>query len=259
MCLPRSLARAYLRAVLGERLVVLADAHLGATPLEVEHSLLAFLDAAPCLGDSLLVNGDLFDFWFSYARVIPRHGFHVAAALARLRRAMPIVMVGGNHDRWDADFWRRDLGLVFEPVRARFEIGTRRVLAVHGDGLNERRWTASLLHRVISHPITAAAYRSLHPDRGFRIVERLAPSLGDKGHGETAMADAAARQQEWATQTLREDSTADLIIMGHTHRPALIELEQDRWYLNPGAWFEGCRYAVVTEDSAELQHFEPQA
>ena len=70
----------------------------------------------PTLGDCLLVNGDLFDFWFSYSRVIPRRGFHVAAALARLRRRLPIVMVGGNHDRWDSDFWERDLGLDFQPA-----------------------------------------------------------------------------------------------------------------------------------------------
>jgi UDP-2,3-diacylglucosamine hydrolase len=257
MRLPRSCEGAYLRAVLGERLVVLADAHLGATPPEVEHGLLAFLDAVPCLGDALLINGDLFDFWFSYARVIPRHGFHVAAALARLRRAMPIVMVGGNHDRWDADFWRSDLGLRFEPARARFEIGSRRVLAVHGDGLNERRWTASLLHRVISHPITATVYRSLHPDRGFRLVERLAPALGDKGHGEAALREAEARQQAWAAQAMRDDATADLLVMGHTHRPALSELSPGRWYLNPGAWFDGYRYAVVTESAAELKQFQP--
>ena len=243
--------------MLGERLVVFADAHLGATPPEVEHGVLAFLEAAPCLGDALLVNGDLFDFWFSYARVIPRHGFHVAAALARLRRTMPIVMVGGNHDRWDADFWRNDLGVQFEPVRARFAIGARRVLAVHGDGLDERRWTASLLHRVISHPATAAVYRSLHPDRGFRIVERLAPSLGDKGHGETAKAEAAARQARWARQALQDDGAADLLVMGHTHRPALLEVDPGQWYLNPGAWFDEFRYAVVTETGAELRRFEP--
>lgn len=245
--------------MLGERLVVLADAHLGATPPEVEESLLAFLESAPCLGDALLVNGDLFDFWFSYARVIPRHGFHVAAALARLRRAMPIVMVGGNHDRWDAGFWHGDLGLVFEPARARFEIGARRVLAVHGDGLNEQHWTASLLHSVISHPITAAAYRSLHPDRGFRIVERIAPSLGDKGHGDAAAAKAAARQEAWAKETLRDDDGTDLLIMGHTHSAALVEVEPSRWYLNPGAWFDGCRYAIVTEDEVELRRYDPAA
>jgi UDP-2,3-diacylglucosamine hydrolase len=255
MRLPRSPEGAYLRAVLGERLVVLADAHLGATPPEVERGLLAFLEDVPCLGDSLLINGDLFDFWFSYARVIPRHGFHVAAAIARLRRVMPIVMVGGNHDRWDADFWRDDLGVQFEPVRARFEVGARRVVAVHGDGLNEQRWSAALLHRVISHPATAAVYRSLHPDRGFRIVERLAPSLGDKGQGEAVLRAAEARQVAWAARTLREDDSADLLIMGHTHRPALTEVDGGKWYLNPGAWFDGYRYAVVTPGGAELRQF----
>lgn len=256
MCLPRSSEVAYLRAVLGERLVVIADAHLGASPPEVERSLLAFLEAAPCFGDSLLVNGDLFDFWFSYSRVIPRHGFHVAAALARLRQAMPIVMIGGNHDRWDTDFWREDIGLVFEPHRARFEVGSRRVLALHGDGVHERRWSASLLHRVISHPLTASAYRSLHPDRGFRIVERLSPSLGDKGHGEAALIAAAERQQEWAAEALRTDASADLVVMGHTHHPALVEVAAKRWYLNPGAWFDGYRYAVVTEHEAVLNRFD---
>ncbi|MDQ2669065.1 MAG: UDP-2,3-diacylglucosamine diphosphatase [Gemmatimonadota bacterium] len=257
--MPRLPANWYLRAVLAERLVVVADAHLGATPPEVEHGLLAFLEAVPCLGDALLVNGDLFDFWFSYARVIPRHGFHVAAALARLRRTVPIIMVGGNHDRWDADFWRNDLGVDFAPERARFDLGRRRVLAVHGDGLTEPRWSAALLHRVISHRATAAIYRSLHPDRGFRLVERLAPSLGDKNHGEAAVSAAAERQQAWAAEAMRADASVDLLVMGHTHRAALTEIEAGRWYLNPGAWFDGCRYAVVTESGVELRQFEVPA
>ena len=64
-------------AVLGHTLVVVSDAHLGVTPPAVEAALLAFLDAVPTLGDCLLINGDLFDFWFAYSRVIPRRGFHV--------------------------------------------------------------------------------------------------------------------------------------------------------------------------------------
>jgi len=68
----------------GPTLVVVSDAHLGVTPPAVEATLLAFLETVPTLGDSLLINGDLFDFWYSYSRVIPRRGFHVAAALERL-------------------------------------------------------------------------------------------------------------------------------------------------------------------------------
>jgi UDP-2,3-diacylglucosamine hydrolase len=166
-------------AVLGHTLVVVSDAHLGAAPPAVEEALLEFLDAVPTLGDCLLVNGDLFDFWFTYSRAIPRRGFHVAAALARLRRRIPIVMVGGNHDRWDSHFWERDLGLRFERDRAVFEIGGRKVLAVHGDGLADPRWQARLIHTLIQHPATAGVYRLLHPDLGFRLVELLSPMLGD--------------------------------------------------------------------------------
>jgi len=112
--------------VLGHTLVVVSDAHLGVAPPAVEERLLVFLESVPELGDCLLVNGDLFDFWFSYSRVIPRRGFHVVAALARLRRRLPVLMVGGNHDRWGGDFWERDLGVRFHPRRLTFDIGTRR-------------------------------------------------------------------------------------------------------------------------------------
>jgi UDP-2,3-diacylglucosamine hydrolase len=242
-------------AVLGHTLVVVSDAHLGVTPPTIEAALLEFFDAVPQLGDCLLVNGDLFDFWFTYSRVIPRRGFHVAAALSRLRRRLPIVMVGGNHDRWDRHFWEQDLGLRFEPVRATFEIGRRSVAAIHGDGIAETRWQARLIHGLIQHPLTAAVYRVLHPDLGLRLVDSLSPLLGDHTSDEPKLARAAARQLDWATQLLAREESVGLVIMGHTHRAVLTEPIAGRQYLNPGAWFDGFRYAVATESGAELRTF----
>ena len=54
------------------RLVILADAHLGAAPADDEAAMLRFLDTVPREGDTLLLAGDIFDFWFSYRRLIPR-------------------------------------------------------------------------------------------------------------------------------------------------------------------------------------------
>jgi UDP-2,3-diacylglucosamine hydrolase len=245
--------------VLGHTLVVVSDAHLGVAPSPVEEALLDFLDVVPQLGDCLLVNGDLFDFWFSYSRVIPRRGFHVAAALGRLRRRMPIVMVGGNHDRWDTHFWQEDLGLRFEPLRATFKIGRRSVAAFHGDGVAEPRWQARLIHGIIQHPVTAGIYRVLHPDLGLRLVDALSPLLGDHTIDEDKLARAAARQIEWARQLLADEESVGLVIMGHTHRAVLTEPIAGRQYLNPGAWFDGFRYAVATESGAELCCFQPKA
>jgi UDP-2,3-diacylglucosamine hydrolase len=245
--------------VLGHTLVVVSDAHLGAAPPAVEEALLSFLEAVPDLGDCLLVNGDLFDFWFSWARVIPRRGFHVAAALARLRRRVPIVMVGGNHDRWGGDFWDRELRIRFEPHRATFDIGRRRVAAIHGDGLTEPRLRATLLHRAINHPITAAVYRAIHPELGLRIVDALSPHLGDHTPSPAKLAHAAARQGAWAADLLVREPELGLVIMGHTHQPSMAEPTAGRQYLNPGAWFDGFRYAVATESGAELRQFTPAA
>jgi UDP-2,3-diacylglucosamine hydrolase len=245
--------------VLGHALVVVSDAHLGAAPPAVEEALLAFLEAVPTLGDCLLVNGDLFDFWFSYARVVPRRGFHVASALARLRRRLPIVMVGGNHDRWGGDFWERDVGIRFDPRRVTFEIGRRKVAAIHGDGLTEPGLRARLLHRVINHPGTAVVYRAIHPGIGLRLVDYLSPRLGDHTPDPARVTAAAARQVEWAARLLEAERDLGLVVMGHTHRAAVTERAPGRQYLNPGAWFDGFRYAVATETGAELRQFSPAA
>ena len=150
---------------------------------QVEEALLVFLDRVPAIGDALLVNGDLFDFWFAYRHVIPRRGFHVAAPLRALRRrGLTIVMVGGNHDRWGEDFWREDLDLVFEPLRARFRAAGREILATHGDGVLEEHWSAALMHRLTRHPATIAAYRAIHPDLGIGLVDRLSRRLGLTRH-----------------------------------------------------------------------------
>ena len=241
--------------MLGHTLVAVSDAHLGVTPPAVEERLLAFLDAVPTLGDCLLLNGDTFDFWYTYGQVIPRRGFHVAAALARLARRMPVLMVGGNHDRWGGDFWERDLGLRFHPRRLTFRIGEREVAAIHGDGLTETRRRAALLHRIINHPATAAVYRALHPDLGLRLVDRLSPHLGDHTPDEATLAEAARRQRVWAEGLLAREPSLGLVIMGHTHRAALGRNARGGEYLNPGAWFDGFRYAVAGPTQSELRQF----
>ena len=44
--------------------------------------------------------------------------------------------------------------------------------------------------------------------------------------------------------------------MGHTHQPATVRLDAGADYLNPGAWFDGYRYAVASDAGVELRRFE---
>jgi UDP-2,3-diacylglucosamine hydrolase len=238
--------------VFGHRLLVLSDAHVGATPPEVEEALLAFLERAPTLGDCLLLNGDIFDFWFAYRRVIPRLGFHVAAEIRRARKRMPVAMVGGNHDRWGEDFWERDLDVRFAPLRMELLVGARRVLAIHGDGVTESHWSAEWLHRVTRHPATVAVWKHAPVSFAFWVVDRMTHSLGNTEREEAVLERASDRQRAWAEAELARDPTLGCLVMGHTHRPVLSEPFPGRQFLNPGAWLDGFRYGVVTPVGAEL-------
>jgi hypothetical protein len=46
--------------------------------------------------------------------------------------------------------------------------------------------------------------------------------------------------------------------MGHTHLAALTRDERGAEYLNPGAWFDGFRYAVADAKRSELRLFTPR-
>jgi len=239
------------------RVLVVADAHLGQVPPAVESAFHRFLEAVPDLGEALLINGDLFDFWFEYGAVIPRRHFATVAKLHALRaKGVAITLVGGNHDRWGGDFLTKDLGIGFHGGEAEILVAGRRAFVAHGDGLTEQHWSAKLMHRVTRHPATVRVFRALHPDLGFWIAHRLSGTLADSTRDPAVLDRAARAQAQYAADLLRRRPDLGLVILAHTHRPALERLDGGRAYLNPGAFLDGGRYAVVTQDAVELKTFQ---
>ena len=241
--------------MLGHQLVVVQDVHLGACPAATEEAFFDFLDEVPTLGDALLLNGDIYDFFFAWKRVIPRHAFRCAAALEHLRQRVPIVMTGGNHDRWGGTFWDQ-LGIQFAPLGMEFDAAYRKTLAIHGDGITERHWQARALFHLLKHPATIALFRLLHPDFACRIADGMGNHFGNTEVDPAVLAAASDRQAVWARARLAADPSLKTIIMGHTHRPAKETVGEGKLYLNPGAWLDGYRYAVVTAAGAELRQFQ---
>jgi UDP-2,3-diacylglucosamine hydrolase len=238
------------------RVIVVADAHLGQVPPAVRAAFHSFLDQVPQPGDHLLLTGDLFDFWFEYPSVIPRKHFATVAKLQEVRaRGIPITFVGGNHDRWGGSFFRQDLGVDFYGGAAELELAGRRAFVTHGDGLTEQHWTGKLMHRFTRHPVTIAVFRVLHPTIGFWIADLFSRHLADNTKDRAVLDRASTAQRRWAADLLARRPELSLVIMAHTHRPVVERLPDGRTYLNPGAFLDGGRYAVVTESAVELKQF----
>lgn len=238
------------------RCFVLADAHLGQVPANVEAAFHAFLETVPQPGDELLVAGDLFDFWFEYGRVVPRRHVVTAMKLGDLvRRGIPVTFLGGNHDRWGGDFLRQDLGIAYHAGATELDLAGRRALAVHGDGLTEQHWGGTLTHWLLRQPLTIAVFRSLHPAIGFWIADKLSGTLADATKDRAVLDRAEAAQASYAKALLERRPELSLVVMAHTHRARLERLPDGRAYLNPGAFLDGGRYAVVTRETVELKSF----
>ena len=210
------------------------------------------------MGDHLVINGDLFEFWFEYRTVIPRAAFGTLERLAALRRAgVQLTVIGGNHDRWGGGgtFWRENLGAAFFRGQATLELAGLRAVVAHGDGLTETRFLARLFHRAVGHPLTEFMFRWIHPDLGIRLVGGLSPYLGGKVRTPQQLERAHDGQRAYAEQFLRTAPDVDLLVLSHTHRAAVTPMANRKWFLNPGA-FENGEFALVTDTGPELRHFD---
>jgi len=236
--------------------IVVADAHLGQVPAAVADRFHRFLDQVPRPGDALLVNGDLFDFWFEWGDVVPeKHRATVEKLSLLVRRGIPVTLMGGNHDRWGGPFLS-NRGITFHAQPAELTLAGRRAWVAHGDGLTEQHWTGALTHHLLKHKATIAVFRALPPGLGFRIADWLSGTLADSTKDRAVLDRAAAAQRAYATALLAGRPDLSLVILAHTHRPALERLSGGRTYLNPGAWLDGGRYAVIERERVELKTFE---
>ena len=232
-----------------DRVVVVGDAHLGSADIRDEEAFHELLEAVPALGNRLIVMGDLFDFWFEYQAVIPRRPFRTVTKLALLKeRGVKVEMIGGNHDRWGGPFWAEDLGIPFSQDGTTTQIGERRVWIHHGDGLAEQKLGGKLIHRITRSRITIGVFKALPPDLGFKLADRLSGGLAESNKSSEALDGAAAAQEKFARAYLDQHFDVDLILLAHTHRQKLVEVEPNRFYLNAGQWMVDRHYAVVGPD-----------
>ena len=227
---------------------ILADAHLGVAPPETEQQLLSFLRRAGEDAKSIVINGDLFDFWFEWRHVVPRAGVRVLGELARLVDAgIPVLWIAGNHDCWGGDVLRRDIGVDYRVGSWRGAAGGWDTLIEHGDGLREEEDAPyRRLRSVLRHPWAIRMYRWLHPDWGTAIALRSSHTSRNY-----RPKDGGAGLRAVAHQRLGAADAPSLLIFGHSHVTA-VERVGRGVFANPGAWLDAPRFLRVTPDQVEL-------
>lgn len=199
----------------------ISDAHLGSSPDPADDEprlarLLPFLrHVRDCRAERLWILGDLFDFWFEYAHVMPwRHERILRAVRDVVDAGIPVSFLGGNHDWWVGHSFEEVTGAAVhrEPVSAEHQ-GVRLFLA-HGDGLASRHDSGYLLLKsVLRNRWVIRLLRAVHPDLAYALGYRL--SRFSRHHLTNVRFHIAPPLAEFVDATLANGH--DAVLLGHYH------------------------------------------
>ncbi len=236
---------------------VIADTHIGVNASDIDRGVLGWLNAR--LAEvrsgqtvSLLINGDLFEFWFEWRSVIPRSAFRVLAALAELHDAgVPILWIAGNHDCWGGDVVRQDVGAEYHVGAWVGPIAGWRARVEHGDGLRvreDRRYRA--MRTVLRNPMAVRAFRWVPADLATRLA-----FWSSHTSRTTRARDGGAGLRQIALDYLAAPDAPELVIFGHSHVETLERAPGGGIYANAGSWLAGPTFLRIVPERIELRRW----
>lgn len=223
------------------RMVFIADGHLKGKSDPNQLALVKFLDSLKA--DTLVVMGDLFDFWTGSNTVARTEYKAVLDAFGRLRkRGTKIMYFEGNHDFSMGPYFTVELkAKVFEGI-SKMELGKSRFLLGHGDTVamttGYRLWRAYL-----RSPVFRVMARVVTPSGVWAIAKRLSKKSRKRVLPKENMVELKLR--EYARVEVGKG--ADFVVLGHSHEPGVSPLEsggRHGVYANPGSWARDKSYLV---------------
>lgn len=222
--------------------VIFSDVHLNVAEdgRDLMRDITAFLRSIdPAETERIVVLGDLFDFWFEYKHVIFSGYFDVLRAFADLSDAgVEIHFIIGNHDFWAGRFLVNHLRFQIHQ-KLLLEMGGKRVLFVHGDGINPKDVGYRIYKRIARAPFVVWLFGLIHPDWAMGIAQGVARgSRYVKRVDDLSKGTEVVPLQDFAKRTLAEGK-ADVVMCGHSHYPAMEEHPTPNGtglYINTGDW-----------------------
>ena len=236
----------------------ISDIHLGLgsrqEEREKENRLLAFLRSILPDTEQLFILGDLFDFWFEYATVIPK-GFHrtLTALQDFTDRGIPVHYLAGNHDFWMGGYLHDEIGVQLHSEPFEAQIANKRVFVHHGDGLAHNDLGYRMIKPVLRNRLAIRLYRLLHPDLGIRLA---------RGSSRTSRAYTAHKNfgEEKGMLAFAEGQIrngVDIVVMGHRHVPERISIGHGV-YVNLGDWITFNTYGKLADGVMCLETWSGQ-
>ena len=203
----------------------ISDLHLDGARPDITAQFLDFLEREARRAEALYILGDLFEAWIGDDDPDPDKRRVIQGLRAVTNAGVKTYFIHGNRDFLIGKAFCRETGIELLTDGTVIDLYGRRVLLMHGDLLCIDDHAYQRLRRIVRNPIVQFVMRSLTLRQRQKLAERM--RAGSKEHIKSM--DMAAPQimdvnQNEVRRTMQRYGV-DCIIHGHTHRPAVHELQ----------------------------------
>ncbi|PWF46833.1 UDP-2,3-diacylglucosamine diphosphatase [Massilia glaciei] len=224
----------------------ISDLHLQEAHPRTTGAFLRFLAERAVACEALYVLGDLFEYWAGDDDLgAPYHQSILSALRAVADAGVALYWIPGNRDFLTGPAFARAAGLraLAEPHVA--EIGGQRIALVHGDA----ECTDDLNYMAFRAQVRQSAWQAQFLAMPLAQRKGIIASLREGSReAHTSKSDEIMDVTDAAVGALFARTGADVLIHGHTHRPALHQAGGKRRYVLPdwdedaeparGGWIE---------------------
>jgi UDP-2,3-diacylglucosamine hydrolase len=236
----------------------ISDIHLMLERSESEVSrqnkLFQFFSFVKKSGGTLVINGDLFDFYFEYKDVIPKVYVPFYHEILKLREAgVKVHFVLGNHDYWVLDFITETLFDYTYFSDTIFEINGKRFYVTHGDGYLSWDLGYRILKSFIHSRLFIWSYRLIHPRIGYAFGRWISKKGEHYLHSDAYNKRICDEMSMHAQKQL--DQGYDYFITGHYHQAKDLPLNGGKLIIL-GDWLSFFSYAKFDGHDLKLKFWD---
>lgn len=242
------------------KIFIASDFHLGAPDKKEsdlrEKRIVEWLEYIKPQADTLILAGDIFDFWYEWKNVVPKGFVRFLGKLAELiDSGTRIIFFSGNHDIWTYSYLTDELGIKIYRSPQLLDFNGYKIYVGHGDGLtikHDKKYR--FLKAIFTNKILQFMFSYfLHPDSAIKIGKKWSLSRKAFDRNPTFKG-----EEEWLVEYCRmmmQSIDTDCFVFGHRHCAAEYSLNEKTKYINTGVWFKESPYAEISDKQIKLKFF----
>jgi UDP-2,3-diacylglucosamine hydrolase len=232
--------------------VFISDLHLEADHPEIGEQFRDFLDAEAADADALYILGDFFEYWLGDDDPDEYYASIKRSLRAFTDSGVPVYFMHGNRDFMIGDRFAAETGVTILPDPFALELYGKSVLLSHGDALctddaeyqqmravtRSPEWQAMMLEKPLEERVAIAKHaRAQSQARNATLGEDIMDVNPD------------------AVIQIISEHGVEILLHGHTHRPAIHNVEVDDRIAKRvvlGDWYDQGSVVRWDEDGVDL-------